>query len=172
MSNPLPICPVCLRPGWTTQKPAQWTINRSRMPKFRDQLGGLANDSDGRLRVYRCGPDLGLWHPTNLTPERFQMLIAPRFLDLPKAPTPIPLRTPVEPGQGHLDQVTADVMVAIHEQDRGLAYPDAAVFATRYKVHLSWARGLTKDFTSSGLLCKIGALHVTGTTQTDEAPTR
>jgi hypothetical protein len=171
VSDPLPICPVCLRPGWAAQKPVQWTINRGRVPNFRSQVGGLVDDGDGQLRVYRCGGDLGLWHLTNLTHGRFQMLLAPRFLDLPPAPERIPLYTPVEPGHGYLDQVAADVLLAIHEQERGLAFPHTDVFAARYEVQRSWARGLIKDFARNGLLRKIGALYVTGTTRTDEAPT-
>jgi hypothetical protein len=171
VSRPLPICPVCLRPGWAAQKPAQWTINHGRVPNFRSQVGLLVDDGDGQLRVYRCAPGLGLWHLTNLTPERLQMLIAPRFLDLPAAPRPIPPRTPVEPWQDYQYRVAAAVMLAIHAQERGLAFPPVAVFTARYKVQPSWARDLAGDFARNGLMRKIGALYVTGAPRADEVPT-
>lgn len=170
MSRPLPICPVCQRPGWNAQKPVQWTINNGRVSKFRGQLRGLVDDGDGQLRVYRCGPTLGLWHLTNLSDERFQLVIAPMFLELPPAPQPLPPRMPVAPWQDHLCRVAAAVTLAIHTQDRGRAMPSAGVFAARYSVPRSWVCGLVEDFAGHGLLRRIGGLYVTGTVRSGERP--
>lgn len=170
MSVPLPICPVCLRRGWNDQKSAQLTINNGRVPEFLGQLGRLVDDGDGQLHLYRCGPDLGLWHITNLADEHFQLLIAPRFLDLPAAPSPIPSRTPEGPWKDYQNRVAAALMLAIHAQERGLAIPAAGVLEARYHVQCSWARALIADFADHGLLRKIGGLYVTGTARAGDGP--
>jgi len=170
MSPRWPICPVCQRRGWNAQRLAQSTINQGRVSMLRSQLRGLVGDGDGQLRVYRCGPGVGLWHVTNLSDDGFQELIAPCCLDLPEAPQPIPDRDQAERWQDYQYRVAAALMIAIHKQKPGLAIPRAGVFVARYQVAESWVRGLVEDFAGNGLLRRIGGLYVTGTPRGHKEP--
>lgn len=170
MSGPWPTCPVCQRAGWSARKPAQAIVTNGRVPKVRTRLGQLVDSGDGQLRVYRCGPVLGLWHVTNLTDERFQLLIAPTSVELPDAPTPIPSHTLEGPWRDYLYWVAGEVVLAILVQHPGRALPSAGMLVAHYGVDQAWAQTLVEDFAEKGLLRKIGGLYVTGTPRTDGAP--
>lgn len=170
MSMRLPTCPVCQRRGWNQQQRAQETLSSGRVRGFASQLRAVVNDGDGQLRVYRCGPGLGLWHVTNLTDDEFQELIAPDFLVLPEAPQPIPGHGQADRWPDYQHRVAAELMVAIHAQQRGLAIPRTGVLVARYQVSTPWARGLLEDFASHGLLRKISGLYVTGTPRAHDEP--
>ncbi|MEU7480555.1 hypothetical protein AB0A63_31570 [Lentzea sp. NPDC042327] len=170
MSARLPDCPVCLRRGWNDGRGARATLNGGRVPEFGRQLGGLVNDGDGQLHLYRCGPGLGLWHITNLDGEQFQRLVAPERLELPDPPAPVPPRTLDGPWLAYLAQVEGALVFAIDAQGRGRALPPARELAEHYQAERRWALVLTATWANAGLLHKIGHLYVTGTPRASEVP--
>lgn len=166
-----PICPVCQHPGWTDPKVARSTISKGRVPKVRARLGRLVDDGNGQLRLYHCGPGLGLWHITNLTDEKFRLLIAPLSLELPEAPSAVPSRGS-KAWRGYLHRIAGVFVFAIHDQGRGRAVPSAAEFASHYSVDRSWARVQMANLVKKGLLRNIGGLYVTGTSRSSDRSSR